>query len=79
MAHTVLETKICFSTFRGLLVSYSASVRYREENGEFAADNLIDKTIENIKKILGKSADLNLINIDVSNEFYMVLSRKPCV
>jgi len=65
---------------RNLLVSYSASVRFREENGDKLADDRLDTCINNIKHILleGKP-DTSFENVPVktTNEFFMVLCRKP--
>ena len=66
--------------FRSLLVSYSASVRFREANGNEMADNLLDKCMNTIKEILpegkGKST-LESVPVKATNEFFMVLCRKP--
>ena len=67
------------SVSRNLLVSYSASVRYREDQGDENAEAILDKCLDNIKSILGedKSKKIEDIRIEVQNEFFMVLSRKP--
>ena len=63
---------------RNLLLSYSATINYKDTHGVEASNNLVDKCITNIKKALeSKENDENLIEMKVSNEFYMVLSRKP--
>jgi hypothetical protein len=59
-------------------VSYSATLMFREKNGDMKTEKLLDKCMENIKKILGKPTEPNeKVQVDVMNEFYMVMSRKP--
>jgi len=65
---------------RSLLVSYSASVRFREANGDEKADTLLDKCMNTIKDILpeGKGeSTVESVPVKATNEFFMVLCRKP--
>ena len=56
-------------------MSYSASVRYREVHGDQAAEELLDQCMDKIKQILGKpQLALDEIELEVMNEFFMVLS-----
>jgi len=75
-----IDRTINLQTLRNLLVSYSASVRFREANGDKLADELLDKCINNLKNTLleGKSdtAPEN-VSVNATNEFFMVLCRKP--
>ena len=77
---TEIELEIRFFTFfRDLLMSYSASVSFRNANGDEKAENLLDKVLAKILQILQKpdKTPLETVQVDVNNEFFMVLSRKP--
>ena len=64
--------------FRNLIESYSATLNHRSEHGDKKTDDLITKCINNIGKALGKSNEKEEnVQVDVSNEFFMVLCRKP--
>ena len=71
-------TLLDFFIFRNLIESYSATLNYRSEHGDKKTDDLITKCISNIGKALGKSNEKEAsVHVDVSNEFFMVLCRKP--
>jgi len=73
-----IERLLTLQTIRNLLLSYSATINYKDTHGVEASNNLVDKCVTNIKKALeSNEEDENLIEMKVSNEFYMVLSRKP--
>ena len=66
-----------FQYLRNLLQSYSATLNHREAHGDKKTDDLINKCIGNIKNSLEKSEEKDEnVKIKVSNEFFMVLSRK---
>ena len=72
------KKNVLFFWDRNLLVSYSASVRFRQDHGDDKAEELLDKCLNNIKEILKvhDKASLDQVKIQVENEFFMVLSRK---
>ena len=69
---------LTLASLRNLIESYSATLNHRSEHGDKKTNDLITKCISNIGKALGKSNEMEAsVHVDVSNEFFMVLCRKP--
>ena len=69
---------LTLASLRNLIESYSATLNHRSEHGDKKTNDLITKCITNIGKALGKSNEMEAnVHVNVSNEFFMVLSRKP--
>ena len=69
---------LTLASLRNLIESYSATLNHRSEHGDKKTNDLITKCISNIGKALGKSNEMEAnVHVNVSNEFFMVLSRKP--